>query len=131
MTWNPAVADGDSLEGVVLYHDGFPMQMVFVTLRDERSGQKHVMTSNEKGEFRFLCLEASTYHVRVQCWDAPEGTPPLYASGILPNRERLELRSSFDKPVTGKEGVVVGRVGYQTRRQRADHRRARTRHRVV
>lgn len=110
VTWNPVISDGLAIEGVVLYRDGLPMRMVFVTLVDERGGKEHVMTSSEAGEFRFLCLDASTYGVRVQYWDAPKGTPPLQASGIVPDRGRVELRATFDKPVKQENGIVIGRI---------------------
>ncbi len=108
--WNPVISDGLAIEGIVLYRDGFPMKSVFITLADERSGKKHVMVNDRHGVFRFLCLENSTYGVRVQYWDAPKGTPPLQASGIIPNRGRVELRAPFNKPVKHKNGIVIGRI---------------------
>ncbi len=114
--WNPIIADGRAIEGIVLFGDGHPMPHVFVTLTDERSGREHVQTNDGKGVFRFLCLDASTYAVRVQYWHAPKGTPALQQSGLVPDRGRIELRAPFGRPVEEQDGIVIGRVDDVARR---------------
>lgn len=108
--WNPTLTDGHTIEGVVLHRDGQPMGDVFLTLTDERSNQQHVQTNDTQGQFRFLCLENSTYLLHVQYWDAPAGTPPLEQKGIVPDRGRIELRATYDKPIEQKPGRVTGRI---------------------
>lgn len=108
--WSPVISDGFTVEGIVLYRDGFPFPGVFITCTDERSGKQHVIVNDRKGVFRFLCLDDSTFGIRVQYWDAPKGTPALEASHLVPKRGRVELRAAFDKPIKQKTGTVIGRV---------------------
>lgn len=108
--WNPVVTDGRTIEGVVLYADGQPMPTVFVTLTDERTQKQSVQTNDEAGVFRFVCLEASTYAVRVQYWDAPKDTPTLQQAGLVPDRGRIELRAPFTRPQKLARGNVTGRI---------------------
>lgn len=108
--WNPVLADGNRIAGVVLYRGGQPMGDVFLTLKDEAGDTEHVMTNASDGRFEFLCLSPSTYTLRVQYWDAPAGTPQLERSGLRPNSGLVELRAPFDKPVEQAPGRVVGRV---------------------
>lgn len=110
--WDPVIADGRSIEGIVYYADGFPIPRLFVTLADEKEGgMEHVIVSSGEGVFRFLCLEDSTYEIRVQApFDAPKGAPPIKTSGVIPDRGRTELRATYDKPVKQEPGVVIGRV---------------------
>ena len=110
LVWDPVLGDGLAIEGIALYQDGFPMPSVFVTAVDERSGENHVLVSDEEGVFRFLCLADSTYQLHVQYWDAPDGTPPLRATGVVPGRGRVSLRATYDKPVEKEDGVVIGRI---------------------
>ncbi len=122
--WNPEITDGRTVEGVVLYRDGFPMKDVFLTLVDERTNKERIMTNDNNGMFRWHCLEASLYTLRVQYWDAPKGTPPLRATGIIPDRGQVELRATYDKPVKGKGGKITGRiddVGGRIRNEKAVH----------
>ena len=108
--WNPEISDGRMVEGVVLYRDGLPMADVFLTLVDERTNKERIITNDNNGMFRWHCLEASLYTLRVQYWDAPKGTPPLRATGIIPDRGQIELRATYDKPVKSKVGKITGRI---------------------
>lgn len=108
--WNPVLDDGNRIAGIVLHRDGQPLGDVFLTLKDEQDNAEHVMTNAPDGKFEFLCLAASTFTLRVQYWDAPQGTPQLERSGLRPNSGLVELRAPFDKPVEHEPGKVVGRV---------------------
>jgi hypothetical protein len=116
--WNPVLDDGHRIAGIVLYRGGQPMGDVFLTLKDEQSGAEHVMTNATDGRFEFLCLPASTFTLRVQYWDAPQGTPQLERSGLRPNAGLLELRAPYDQPVEQAPGIVFGRVDDAGRRIR-------------
>lgn len=108
--WNPVISDGRTIEGTVYFRDGHVMPNVFITLVDERSNKTHTSTNDREGEFRFVNLDASTYSVRVQVWDAPKGSPPLQKAGIVPDQGRVELIASFDKPERKVNGTVIGVV---------------------
>ena len=108
--WNPVLDDGNRIAGIVLYRCGQPLGDVFLTLKDEHSGAEHVMTNATDGRFEFVCLPASTFTLRVQYWDAPQGTPQLERSGLRPNAGLVELRAPYDKPVEQVPGRVFGRV---------------------
>ena len=112
-TWDPVITDGFTIEGIVLFADGFPIPGLFITLVNEKPDDKeHVINSNREGVFRFLCLEDSTYEIRVQPpFSAPKGSPPIKSkSGVIPGRGRTELHATYDKPVKKKPGIVVGRI---------------------
>ncbi len=108
--WSPTVSEGRTLEGVVYYRDGRPMPNVFLTLTDENDGKQHVQTNDRDGAFRFVNLDDTSYSVRVQMWDAPDGAPPLQATGLRPGQGRVELRATHDKPIEQAPGAVLGRV---------------------
>lgn len=108
--WNPVISNGRTITGVVYYQDGHPMPNVFITLIDQQSGQKHILTNNDEGVFLFVNLEDVTYDVHVQVWDAPKDSLPIEKSGIVPDQGRTELRATWDKPVKQAQGIVTGRV---------------------
>ncbi|MEM7204497.1 MAG: carboxypeptidase-like regulatory domain-containing protein [Planctomycetota bacterium] len=65
--WDPVIDEGLSIEGRALYADGFPIPNLFINLADEtEGGKKHVLISSREGVFRFLCLEDTTYEIRMQ-----------------------------------------------------------------
>ena len=119
--WSPEVTEGRVLEGLVLYRDGHPMQHVFVTLSDEATGAQRVQTNDRDGVFRFVNLDDAVYSVRVQMWDAPDGAPPLQATGLRPGQARAELRATHDKPVKLALGKVLGRIDDAGLRVRNPH----------
>lgn len=110
LEWNATLSAGRSIQGVVRFRDGFPMEHVFLTLTDEKSSETRTVTNDGEGSFRFIRLDDSTYSVRVQYWDAPEGTPPLELGGLVPGPGKIELRAPFDKPVKLESGDVSGRI---------------------
>ncbi|MFK7739798.1 MAG: carboxypeptidase regulatory-like domain-containing protein [Planctomycetota bacterium] len=109
-TWNPSIGEGLTISGVVLYRDGNPMPHHFVMLTNEENGKQHTQTNNGKGAFRFIQLASATYSIRVQYWDAPDGTPPLQREALVPGQGQIELRAPFDKPVKLPPGAVLGRI---------------------
>ncbi len=108
--WNPVVGPRRTIEGIVLYQDGHPMERVFVSARDEETGLRHTQTNDVEGYFRFVCLEGATYSLHVQYWDAPRGIAPLEMAGVVPEQGSVELRAPYPKPVEGATGEVIGRV---------------------
>lgn len=109
--WDPVIDVGRTVSGVVRFRDGHPIPHLFVTLRNERSGEEHVINSDKNGTFRFLCLEDSTYEVRVQpAFDAPRETVAPRRTGIVPDREPVEIQFDYDKPVEGLPGTISGRI---------------------
>ena len=114
--WNPVISPGRTIDGIVLYADGYPMGNVFVTATDEQSGLRHVLYNDKEGRFRFICLEGATYKLHVQYWRSPPGTPPLEEDGVIPEQGSVELRAPFAKPVEGPRGTIIGRLNDAGRR---------------
>ncbi|MEZ6036361.1 MAG: carboxypeptidase-like regulatory domain-containing protein [Planctomycetota bacterium] len=109
--WDPVIDIGRTVAGVVRYRDGFPIPHLFVTLKDERSGVDQTINSDKEGRFRFLCLEDSTYEVRVQPpFDAPRGNIAPRRAGIVPDQEVIEFTVDYDKPQKKVPGTVRGRI---------------------
>lgn len=109
--WDPVIDSGRSIEGVVRYRDGYPIPHLFITLHDERTGEDRTINSDKEGRFRFLCLDDSTYEVRVQPpFDAPRGNVPPRRSGVVPDRAPVELTVEYDKPQKVAPGTVRGRI---------------------
>jgi len=108
--WSPTISNGNSVEGIVYYKDGHPMPNVFVTLSNTKTGKQHVLTNNKEGVFHFVNLEDGVYDIQVQVWNAPKGAPSLEQAGIVPNKGRLELHATWNKPVKKASGTVTGRV---------------------
>jgi len=110
LDWDPVIDPGLAIEGVALYRDGHPMSHVFVTLTHEQNKREHVLVSNAKGVFGFLCLGAGTYRVTVQMLDAPKDAPALQATGLVPGQGQIELRATHDKPISREPGSISGRI---------------------
>ncbi len=109
--WDPVIDPGRTISGIVRYRDGHPIPYLFVTLQDERSGEKHTINSSKDGTFRFLCLEPSVYEVRVQPpFDAPKGNTAPRRSGVVPDQGIVEFTVDYDKPVKQATGTVSGRI---------------------
>lgn len=111
MRWDPVIDVGRSVAGVVRYRDGYPIPHLFITLHDERTGEDRVINSDKEGCFRFLCLDDSTYEVRVQPpFDAPRDNVPPRRSGIVPDQGPVEITVEYDKPKKEVPGTVSGRI---------------------
>lgn len=110
VTWDPVLEAGRQIAGVVLYRDGFPFPGLFVTLTDERTGAAQTFNTGRSAEFRFCCLDASTYSLRIQVWLPQGGADFVTREGLVPDRGRLEVRADFDKPVKAEPGTVIGRI---------------------
>ncbi len=108
--WNPVLDEGRTISGIVLYRDGFPFPDLFVTLTDERSGASQTFDTNRDAGFRFCCLEASTYSLRVQVWLPTGGAGFISRGGLVPDQGKVEIRADFDKPAKVEPGVVTGRI---------------------
>ncbi len=109
-TWDPVLADGRSISGVVLYRDGFPFPGLFVTLTDEKTGTGQTFNTGRTADFRFCCLAASTYALRVQVWLPQGGAGFINREGLVPDQGKIEVRAEFDQPVKKTPGVVIGRI---------------------
>ena len=112
-TWDPVLDEGRTISGIVLYRDGFPFPGLFVTLTDEKSGTAQTFDTGRSAEFRFCCLQASTYTLRVQVWKPEGGAGFISRPGLVPEQGKIEVRADFDKPVKVEPGVVVGRIDDQ------------------
>ncbi|MCB9878064.1 MAG: carboxypeptidase regulatory-like domain-containing protein [Planctomycetes bacterium] len=109
--WDPVIDVGRTVAGVVRYRDGFPIPHLFITLKDERGGAEQTINSDKQGRFRFLCLDDSTYEVRVQPpFDAPRDNTAPRRTGIVPDRELVEFTVEYDKPQKKVPGTVRGRI---------------------
>ncbi len=108
--WNPVLDDGRTISGIVLYRDGFPFPGLFLTLTDEKSGKEQTFNTNRSADFRFCCLAATTYSLRVQVWLPAGGAGFITRNGLVPDQGRVEVRTDFDKPVEVRPGVVTGRI---------------------
>lgn len=110
--WDPVLAAGLSLEGVVLYHDGTPMPHVFVTAAAADASGRHVIPTDAQGRFRHVRLQAKPYDVSVQLRlrSPPKGMPPLVQRGVWPGQQALRLVAAFDPPPKLAPAKVSGRV---------------------
>ncbi len=110
--WDPVIEDGAAIEGVVLYADGDPIPGLFITLAEEKEdGKEHVIASSSKGVFRFLCLEDTSYEIRVQApFTAADDAPPIQAKGVFPSLGRTVLQATYNKPEKKARGHVIGRI---------------------
>lgn len=109
--WDPVIDVGRSIAGVVRYRDGYPIPHLFITLHDERTGEDRVINSDKAGGFRFLCLDNSTYEVRVQPpFGAPRGSSAPRRSGVVPDQGPVEITVEYDKPQKQVPGTVRGRI---------------------
>ncbi len=111
--WDPVLDEGRTISGAVLYRDGFPFPNLFVTVTDEKTGSAQTFTTGKSGEFRFCCLEASTYALRVQVWKPEGGAGFVSRTGLVPDQGKIEVRADFDKPIKVEPGVVIGRIDDQ------------------
>jgi protocatechuate 3,4-dioxygenase beta subunit len=108
--WDPVLDEGRTISGVVLYRDGHPFPGLFVTLTDEKTGTTQTFNTGRSAEFRFCCLGASTYALRVQVWLPEGGAGFVSREGLVPDQGKIEVRAEFDKPVKVEPGVVIGRI---------------------
>lgn len=111
--WDPVLDEGRTISGAVLYRDGFPFPNLFVTVTDEKTGGTQTFTTGKTGEFRFCCLDASTYALRVQVWKPEGGAGFVSRAGLVPDQGKIEVRADFDKPIKVAPGVVIGRIDDQ------------------
>lgn len=99
-TWNPVIADGPTIEGSVRYRDGSPLKSIFVVLtRSDGKGTEDRAVHSSDGRFRFIQLEGSSYDVRAQIWELPEGAEEPRVIGVAPGSDPVELVADFDPPV--------------------------------
>ncbi len=110
LEWNPVIELGHTIEGVVRYHDGTPMDGLFVILLEPGTGAQQAIETDEDGRFRFVHLANQPYDLSVQFWSAPKDAPPLGARGLWPDRGPVELTAAFDKPQQQVPGSVHGKV---------------------
>lgn len=108
--WNPVLDEGRTIDGVVLYRDGFPFPGLFVSLTDEKTGAVQTFNTGRSADFRFCCLEASSYALRVQVWLPEGGAGFISREGLVPDQGKVEVRAAFDKPVEVEPGAVIGRI---------------------
>lgn len=117
-TWDPVLDEGRTISGVVLYRDGFPFPGLFVSITDEKTGAAQTFNTGRSADFRFCCLAASTYSLRVQVWQPQGGAGFISREGLVPDQGKIEIRAEFDKPVKVEPGVVIGRIDDQSGRIR-------------
>ncbi len=108
--WNPILDAGRTIVGIALFRDGKPMPMHFISARNAKSGKRHTVTTNREGKFLFTNLEATSFTVSVQYWDAPKGTEPLVRDGVWPDGKEQRLTAPFDSPKKEKDGKVRGTI---------------------
>ena len=83
LDWDPVIAAGRSITGIITFRDGKPMANVFVSAVNEKTGKREVLITNQEGRFQFVRLEQGQYSLGVQLWKPPEGTPPAREEGRL------------------------------------------------
>ncbi|MCA8971866.1 MAG: carboxypeptidase regulatory-like domain-containing protein [Planctomycetes bacterium] len=120
--WNPIIARGHCIEGVVTYRDGTPMKHVFITATKASASTPGAATSSADqrgvsittladGSFRFVNLQPVAYSLRVQLWNPPKGTSRwLTKDDVFPDQGRVTIAASFDAPVKKEAGIVRGRI---------------------
>ena len=108
--YDASLGEGLTIQGRVVHEDGEPMGDVFVTINSDSSSERHVMTNDREGRFRFHCLSDTSYTIDVQYWDAPKGTPRLQKVGVRPSDQEVVLRAPFAKPKKLERGRVHGRI---------------------
>ena len=63
--WSPLLSEGRVIEGAVTYRDGHPMPRVFVSARNDATGQAQSITTDEEGRFRFLNMNDAAHVLGV------------------------------------------------------------------
>ncbi len=106
--WDPVLSEGRVIEGTVTYRDGHPMPWHFVSARNDETGVAQSIKTDENGGFRFVNMDDAPHVLGVQLWDPPEDARPVEARDVWPDRGRVELVASFDKPVELALGTVRG-----------------------
>ncbi len=111
LQWDPVIAAGNSIAGVVTYRDGVPMNNCFVNLENEKTKKRQAISVHKHGRFQFTNLEAAYYTLSVQYpFNIPRGVPPLEQGKVWPDTGEVRLIATFDSPQKQAPGTVVGRV---------------------
>lgn len=112
LEWNPVLDPGHTIEGLVTFRDGVPMQHVFVTAWHEKTNEYQALTTNREGRFRFTNLTLAHYRLTVQYpfRGVPKDAPPLVKTKVWPDTGEVYLAAVFDSPTKEAPGSVRGRV---------------------
>ncbi|MEM8710158.1 MAG: carboxypeptidase-like regulatory domain-containing protein, partial [Planctomycetota bacterium] len=109
--WDTQLSEGRTIEGVVTYSDGTPMEHLFVNLRSESGeGNEWRALDTVDGTFRFIQLEDTTYEARAQIWNLPHGAKEPRVTGLRPGNGPVQLVAEFPPPVKTEPSRVRIRV---------------------
>ncbi|MBL9075990.1 MAG: carboxypeptidase regulatory-like domain-containing protein [Planctomycetes bacterium] len=116
--WHAVLDEGRTITGVLRTRDGHPVPDALLSATDERSGERHLRSTDARGAFRFQQLGDSTYTVRVAYWTAPPGTPVPERTAVAPDQAPLELVAPYEQATRAAKGTVSGRIDDAGRRVR-------------
>ena len=109
--WNPVIAPGHCIEGLVAYRCGSPMEKVFISATKFGAKNASSILTAKDGSFRFVNLEPVAYSLRVQLNNPPAGQPRwLFQDDVYPDRGRVRIAADFDAPVKSAPAAVRGRI---------------------
>ena len=96
-TWDPVLTLGPRIYGRVVFSDGSPMKMVFVSAypADESVNERRTTHADEQGNFSIAGLEDRPYTVWVQLWDQEKNGGPLEKKDVRPSESELVLTANY------------------------------------
>lgn len=108
LKWDPVLTKGHVIRGRVLYADGAPMPLVFVTAKNE-DGDDATGNADEEGRFQIPALQNRSYKLWVQLNDSPPDGLPLVKNDVWPGESEVVITASFSK-VTEEKATVKVRI---------------------
>lgn len=96
-TWNPVLALGPRIHGRVVFSDGSPMKMVFVSAypEGESTNARRTTHTDDEGSFSIAELENRSHTVFVQLWDPVKNGGPLERKEVWPSESELVLTANY------------------------------------
>ena len=107
--WNPVLTLGPRIHGRVVFSDGSPMKMVFVSAypADESVNDRRTTHADEDGRFSIAGLENRAYTIWVQLWDVEKNGGPLEKKDVWPSESELVLTANYTDVELERASVSV------------------------